>query len=372
MFEDVRLIVNVKEKREDEEDDLEENSSNESLVEHPPTASAGGSPTSKQPPPISPFSLVASLTGYFPAGFNVKGFLAALSYGTISMTIVFFNKAVLTSYQLRRPNLLSLFQLVLTVATLAIGKSQGLVQFPSVSREVLVRCLPVACWSLLNVLAGLFSTQLLTVPMLSVLRRTATLFVIVGDRIFLGKAMSQVDVVSVVWWIAGGAVSAWGDVYFSFWGYVAVTVNGIATAGFYISTARVNKIERLDSTTLLFYNSLLSIPFQVVVFLASGERHGLEDFPFWTDAGFQFFLWGTMVQAAMLNYFIFLCSSLCGPTVTSITGQIKTVVQSFLGVFLFSVAMDNWGWAGMTISTIGCIYYCYRKVYPDTTPAAIV
>ncbi len=256
-------------------------------------------------------------------------------------------------------------QLVLTVAGLLLCKDRYGLALPEVSWPVTRRLLPVTAWTLANVNTGLLATHLLTVPVLSVLRRTTTFFVIIADFWILGKQPNRIDVVSVVWWVIGALIQAWGDLDFNFWGYVVVVLNGIATAGFYVSTTHANKTDKFDSTALLFYNSLLCIPFQFVMALVLGEFEGLTLFPYWTDPVFLFVFVTLLALGTLMNYMVFLSNALCGATATSITGQIKSVVQSLLGIVFFSVVVTSAGWLGIVISTIGCIYYCIKKIWPD-------
>ncbi len=288
--------------------------------------------------------------------------LACLGYGTVSILIVFSNKWVLSTWGLARPNFLSLLQLIITVAGLELARALLKTKYlPTFDRATALRALPVALWSLLNVITGLMGTELLSVPMLSVLRRTATFFVMAAEKLFLGKAAANYEMIAVAIWIFGAAISGSNDLMFNFKGYMAVFANGIATAGFYISSSRANKENQLDSIGLLYYNSILQLPFQAVFFMLSGEAAGLGSFSGWTSPAFVFLLLFTISQAVALNYLIFLCTTLCGPTTTSLTGQIKTVVQTFLGVYIFSVPVTELGWTGLWISSAGVAYYCWYK-----------
>jgi hypothetical protein len=204
---------------------------------------------------------------------SLRGPLAALSYGLISLGIVFFNKMTLDAFP--RRNFLSMVQMIVTIGALRLLESRGAIELAPFERVTARRFLPVSLMSLANILSGLLATQLLTVPMFSVLRRVSTLFTISAEFVFLGTDPKRADIYAVLFWVAGAAVSGWADLYFTVEGYLAAAANSTATALYYVLLKRVNEDTKLSSFSLLYYNSVLSLPFQAAIFLVSGEHEGL-------------------------------------------------------------------------------------------------
>ncbi len=64
------------------------------------------------------------------------------------------------------------------------------------------------------------------------------------------------------------------------------------------------------------------------------------------------------VQAFLLNYLIFLCSIVNSPLTTSITGQIKNILATVMGFFLFGgMPMTIAAALGLSTSTLASIWY---------------
>lgn len=68
------------------------------------------------------------------------------------------------------------------------------------------------------------------------------------------------------------------------------------------------------------------------------------------------------MQAFLLNYLIFLCSTVNSPLTTSITGQLKNILQTLVGLFLFGDVIPTMAFGvGLGISTVASIFYGHVK-----------
>jgi hypothetical protein len=101
--------------------------------------------------------------------------LTALLYGTVSTSITFFNKAVLSVYQFRQPNIMTLAQILLSLCFLQGMKLAGWIQFADFEWSRAKRVFPLAVSFIGMVLTGLSALNYLNVPMFSALRRVTTL-----------------------------------------------------------------------------------------------------------------------------------------------------------------------------------------------------
>ena len=85
-------------------------------------------------------------------------------------------------------NLFQLGQMLATILVLYSGKMLGKVSFPSISSETFPKVWPLPLFYLGNLVFGLGSTQVLSLPMMTVLRRFSILMTLVGSSIsFLSK-----------------------------------------------------------------------------------------------------------------------------------------------------------------------------------------
>lgn len=148
--------------------------------------------------------------------------------------------------------------------------------------------------------------------------------------------------------ILGAIVAGYGDLTFDLPGYALTTLNCVVTAGlcpltaaYLVYIASKSKETGLSTWGMMFYNNLLSIPLVLALVMLT-EWEGLKSYPSYGNVGFQvatadcklcFFL--SSVLAFVLNYSIFLCSIYNSPLVTSVTGNIKALLQTIIGLWLF-------------------------------------
>ena len=69
----------------------------------------------------------------------LTSFLACLFYGFVSTSITFFNKAVLASYEFKSPNIMTLFQILFSLAFLVSMKSAGRITYPAITTKMAIR-----------------------------------------------------------------------------------------------------------------------------------------------------------------------------------------------------------------------------------------
>jgi solute carrier family 35 protein len=178
---------------------------------------------------------------------------------------------------------------------------------------------------------------------------------------YLGQDVDQGEVLSVMTMIFGAIVAAWGDLTFDLVGYVITLINCFFTAWYLITIATTKKATGLDTFGLMYYNNILSLPVVLcIVYLL--EMDQIQNFHGWRDPYFLTCFFMSSVQAILLNYTIFLCSIYNSPLVTSVTGQIKAVIQTVVGLFTFGkVPLTIPLVSGLFIGTAASFWYTYIK-----------
>ena len=306
----------------------------------------------------------------------MSGVTAAVAYGLTSMMAVFLNKSTLSVYEFRFPVFLTIVQSIVTLVLLAALKHAQLVEYAPLDGVTARKLVPVTLASIANVSSGLMAVERLSLPMFSVLRRLGTFFVMTAELLVMGKRPPAGNVVSVSIWIMGACIAAWADLYFTPAGYAAAMGNNAATAIYTVLVARMQKDLELSPVALLRQLALVSLPFQLVLFAVfTNEPAAVAAFPAWHDPGFLVSLAYTSSQGVLLSYTIFLCVSVNSAATTSITGQIKTVLQSFLGIVFFAVHLTPLGYVGLSVSTFGVVVFVYSRIMDERamqrlTPAA--
>jgi len=299
------------------------------------------------------------------------GFFVAFMYGLVSISITFFNKAVLSVYDFHYSNTLTLGQMVFAIVALFLMKSTGVVSYKDFSFSTARAVLPLAFFFFGMVVTGLAALQFVNVPMFSALRRLATLLVIVGEAVFLKKMTPPDESWSVYLMVIGALVAGLGDMSFSLIGYLLCGLNCLVTAGYLVFIAKVKNETKLDTFGLMFYNNILSLPIVAIV-VWSMELDGLLTYSQWSDPGFILCFVMSSVQAFALNYFIFLCSIINSPLTTSVTGQIKNIFTTVIGLFIFGdVQISFLLLVGLFVATAASMWYTHIKYLQQAKPKPV-
>jgi len=284
------------------------------------------------------------------------GLIIAVCYGVTSTLITFFNKAVF-SYNFDGSNSLTLAQGIFSILFLLVLKRFRMLEFHDFSVGTAKSLSPLAAAFCGMVITGLAALKFVNVPMYSALRRFTTFIVIVAEFLLLGKRVPKDEFNSVVLMVVGAMIAGWGDLTFDMYGYLLTVLNCVVTAVYLVLIAKKSKETGLNTVGLMFYNNLLSLPFLVGLVVVT-EWDTLANFDGWSSVGFHFFFWMSAILAFALNYFVFLCSTVNSPLTTSITGQLKSIFQTVLGLFTFGGVVITFSLAvGLLISTVGGVWY---------------
>ncbi|KAH3732110.1 UDP-galactose/UDP-glucose transporter 7 [Pelomyxa schiedti] len=293
---------------------------------------------------------------------NWKGISVAVTYGIISIAMVFFNKGVLTYYAFHWSNTLALFQMLFAIVLLYMMRWMGYIEFSGLSLSRAKLMAPFAVFFCGMVLSGLSALKFVNIPAYTTLKRMTTLFVIAGEFLVMRKAVPTNEVISVVLMALGALIVGFGDWIFNAWGYFLTLLSCAMTAGYLLRIGAVKEKVKVSEFEVMLYNNLLSLPL-VIVLVILLDSDGVLRFPYLFNFGFLVFFFGSAIQAFFLNYFMFLCSSINSPLTTSVTGQIKAVLGSFLGLIILQqdVTVTALLMMGLFISSAGSVYYGYVK-----------
>eukprot|EP01097_Dermamoeba_algensis_P008220 TRINITY_DN5398_c0_g1_i1.p1 TRINITY_DN5398_c0_g1~~TRINITY_DN5398_c0_g1_i1.p1 ORF type:complete len:319 (-),score=34.86 TRINITY_DN5398_c0_g1_i1:436-1392(-) len=301
-----------------------------------------------------------SLRAFLKRGPLIGGLVAA-SYGVVSIAITFFNRAVFSVWGFKYSVSLTLAQLIFSLVFLVIMKQLKLVSFADFDLKTARMVLPLSICFIFMVITGLAGLQTINVALYSALRRVTTFVVMVMEWLILGKETPKQEARSIILMVFGAMVAYYGDLQFDLIGYIHVGINCVVTAAYLVYIPKKSAETRLDSMGLIYYNNILSLPIVALIFYVY-EYEGIQEYPYFKEVGFWAFFITSVVQAFLLNYLIFLCSTLNSPLTTSVTGGVKNIVQTVLGLIIFGdVDVSLFLLIGLLISTIASIWYTYLK-----------
>jgi len=293
---------------------------------------------------------------------NLKHSAATVLYVFVSISTTFFNKAVLSVYNFQYTNFILLAQHLFTIAVLESFKAIGLIDYPSPEIKKCKELLPISLMYSLNVGVALSALSSLNIPMYGVLKRFTILLTLIGESIFMKKYSSTNVKKSVALIILGAVVAGLGDLSFDLLAYFLALVSCVAQTAYLIAVAKTGAETGTNSFGLLFYNSLLAIPFVLVLVIYNQEFQSVLDFPGLTNFDFQACFLSNLLLGALLNYSMFLCTTTNSALTTAIAGQLKNIVSIFFGLFLLGGMETNFvNILGLILNSIGAVAYSVVK-----------
>jgi len=291
-----------------------------------------------------------------------KCVFAAVFYGAVSVSTTFFNKAVLSIFNFQYTNFILISQHIFTIVMLEILKGIGLIDYPNPELDKCKLLLPVSLLYSINVGVALSALTSLNIPMYGVLKRLTILFVLVGESLLMKKYSSPNVKKSVFVIVAGAVVAGIGDLTFDPFAYTMAFLSCFAQAAYLLFVAKTGAETGINSFGLLFYNSLLAIPFVFIFVILNGEVEGVVNYDRLTALDFQLCFLANLLLGAMLNYAMFLCTTTNSALTTTIVGQLKNVVSVFCGLFLLGgVEINLVNILGLSLNSVGGIAYSWVK-----------
>ncbi|GLI68594.1 hypothetical protein VaNZ11_013064 [Volvox africanus] len=296
--------------------------------------------------------------------YGFLGIGSAILYGTVAVSMNFVNKASMQMLPL--PNVVMVMQMVSTFMILHPLLELGYLDFPRFSWATCRRLFWITVLYTANVGFALFGLKTLNIPMYNVLKRLTPMMILIVKAI-IRKRWPRLEISLAVFLVVAGCVVAGiGDLSFDLMGYVFALMSCTMQAA-YLLLVEFQGDEGIGTSEMLYYNAITSVPFLLVVVWGTGEVAALPAaYQSAVQASGALSLWFTLISCSLmgclLNYSLFLCTVNNSALTTTIVGVIKGVVAVFLGFFLLGgVKFSVVNVAGITLNTIGAVYYTYLK-----------
>ncbi|KAM4807988.1 nucleotide sugar transporter SLC35D2 [Rhinophrynus dorsalis] len=289
---------------------------------------------------------------------------SALFYAASSFFIVLVNKTVLTTYRFPSSTFLGVGQMGITILILYIGKVNQIITFPDFDRQIPRKVFPLPLLYIGNHLTGLSSTQKLSLPMFTVLRKFSIPLTLILEMIILRKRFSCSVVLSVTTIILGAFIAASFDLSFNLEGYIIVLLNDFFTASYGVYTKEKMDPKELGKYGVLFYNASFMIIPTFLFTLWSGDFEQAVHFSEWTNIAFtlQFIL--ACMMGFILLYSIVLCSYYNSALTTTVIGSLKNVSIAYIGMFIGGDYTFSWlNFLGLNICMSGGIAYSFFTLW---------
>ncbi|UJR32177.1 hypothetical protein I4U23_019642 [Adineta vaga] len=305
----------------------------------------------------------------------VQRFGSALFYGACSGLITIVNKVVLTTYGFPSFQLLGIGQLTATVLILYVARSFDLVRFPEFSENIVHKIMPLPIFFFGNLFFGLASTQAISLPMFTVLRRFSIWLTMIGEQLILRQRQPLTAQASVYLMLVGAVIAASDDLTFSWFGYLFLLMNNFSTAaqGVVIKRKLVNK--EFNQNGLLFYNSFVILGPAIVLIIFTEDLTKVWNYDRYFDIGFITAFVLSSLMGFLLNYSTMLCTSYNSPLTTTVVGACKNMFVTYLGMLVGGdYIYSHVNFIGLNISIIGSLIYSwvtFTRKSPATSHTSI-
>jgi len=293
---------------------------------------------------------------------RAEQYLSALSYAASAFAIIMFNKVVLSTYDFKSPIFMTFSHMSICLFFSVFLKLFGYIDYPDFQLSTLIRVIPLSLCFVLNIILGLMSTKLVSVPIMTTLRRLTALFIIAGEFIFIGKNPTSTEVLPVFVMLVGAFMTGWGDLTFEFYGYLVVLSNDLITATYLILLKKIGIQGELGKFGTLFYNALICAPLLACFCILHGDFDYVLTFEAFRTFQFQACFLSSGLLAFFVNMSVVWCTQSNSALTTSVTGQTKNILTTIGGIILFydyrpSLLANS----GVCVSICGSMWYAYNK-----------
>uniref|UniRef100_T1ITF7 Sugar phosphate transporter domain-containing protein n=1 Tax=Strigamia maritima TaxID=126957 RepID=T1ITF7_STRMM len=281
--------------------------------------------------------------------YSMKGFLAALVYGSVSIAMAFLNKTLLSYYNFNQPIFIFLIQMCFAVSTIEALKCVKLVSIASYSFSKAKVMFLASLFCTLHSIFALIALKGMNIPMYSIIKRCTPLVNLILSVLYLKKPVPSNFIISSILLITVGCIVAgFGDLTFDVIAY-SIGIISVLIQGVYQTL--IQKVSEQNHTILeiFYYNSYNCLFYTSVCFL--------------TNLNFLLCFFTVTFMGILLNYSLFLCTNLNSALTTSVVGILKSVIQTVVGFFTFGgVSINPLNILGIALNTGGTIMYSVEKL----------
>lgn len=299
--------------------------------------------------------------------------LIAAAYGLTSMSTSFVFKFIMSSWKFEAHFTLISLQMAFVLIVCQVLRSRqergnapiAGAEVPAFDQNALRDALLPGSLFVVNIAAGLVGLQLVNMPMFLAVRRTGAAFAMLSEYLILHKAPGGSVGMAVSVIVLGALVAGWDTLGRDALGFLFTLANNALTAAGAGFSKKFSDAHSLRGFGLPYYNALIALPLCMALAVLNGEVKFIMGFKNLLNPAFLAALLTVSVLGVWTNYIVFLCSTHNGPLVTSITGTVKDVLATVLGIIIplggTQFIPSASAVAGLILSFIGASLFCYAK-----------
>mmetsp|Transcript_6822 Transcript_6822/g.12335 ORF Transcript_6822/g.12335 Transcript_6822/m.12335 type:complete len:308 (+) Transcript_6822:2195-3118(+) len=293
---------------------------------------------------------------------------ACLFYAVMSMTLSLVNKSLMTVYSYKQPLFILLVQFISNIIILPIcfillpTHYKKLLGFSDLKASDSAQLFLPSFVFLLNITAGVYALSRVNIPMFLAIRRLNALVVYSSDVVIYKKPIIALEFVGIVLISLGAVMAGLSDLTADYLGYALAMLNNILTTA-HLQLSKQSSVTnpRLTAFNQTLYNAVNGIPMLLMLCFYNSE---FEVFSL-LEKSFNFYtvLFFTSILGILLSISTALCNLVNSPIATTITGNMKDLFLTVVGLFIFGdVIVTTPLLTGLGLSLLGATLFSASKL----------
>jgi len=276
--------------------------------------------------------------------------------------MVLVNKMLASSYDTTFNILLVVFQALVAIVCCYVAKAAGKIDYPPFSKDIALQWLPVNVFFCMMLFTSMQALTHNNVPMVTVFKNIANIFIAAGDYLFFNKPSSFLTQLAFGVMLLGAILASHKDAHATFVGLFWMLCNCVFTAGYVLYMKHATQTVKLSKFGMVYFNNVLAALILVPVTLFNGEA---MDFYRREDLHNPYYF-VTNVFAGFVGFFLNFASLSCvaatGPTTYAIVGSVNKIPTSVIGWALFDAEISKEAFFFICVSMMGGFIYSYSKI----------
>eukprot|EP00055_Hartaetosiga_balthica_P002896 m.139779 g.139779 ORF g.139779 m.139779 type:complete len:329 (+) comp24544_c0_seq1:176-1162(+) len=285
-----------------------------------------------------------------------------LAYSVCSMTMIFTNKLVLSSYSFEYPSVVLLFQGSIACLVMKVLEAAGIIKLEPINWATTKKWLPVTFFFGLMLYTGSQTLVFLAIPIVTVFKNLTNLVIAYGDWYFFNQTVTTGVLLSFFMMVVGSILTGFTDLEFSLVGYIWMALNCLSQAGYVLYAKHAKTSTQLSEWGMSYYNNALCVVLMCISSVLTGELHASLQSPAIYEMGFLVSLFLSGIVGTGLSFTVFWVISATSPTTYSMVGSLNKIPITILSVLIFKTHMSWKMIVSITFGLLSGIVYTRAKI----------
>lgn len=299
--------------------------------------------------------------------------ISIFAYCFLSILMTVTNKYVLLGFSFNLNFFLLAVQLLVCIATIAILKSLGVINYRQFNKDEAKKWMPIAVLLVAMIYTSLKALRFLSIPVYTIFKNLTIILIAYGEVIWFGGNVSLMSLGSFLLMVFSSVIAWYGDMDAAkdaqalqdlILGYLWMLLNCFSSAAFVLYMRKRIKLTNFKDFDTMYYNNLLSLPILLVatvLFEDWSAKNIADNFP----ADNREATIAAMIISGMTSVCISYCSAWCvrvtSSTTYSMVGALNKLPLALSGLIFFDAAVNFWSVSSIFVGFLAGLVYVVAK-----------